>query len=123
MKRNNPIGMIVSIMESGMMPMSGTGIQDVMANTGFGPMNVSMTTMSGDECDEEKDEKFTADDYVLAKELIAQVGSAERARELLDNLDNVYDMLEIDPSSDSDQIALIAGNTPDEVDFPTSRLF
>jgi hypothetical protein len=112
-------------MESGMQPMSGTGIQSAMSNAGFGPINVSMGGMSSAECGEDagEDEKFTSEDYILAKELIAQVGSADRARELLDNLSNVYDMLDIDPNSDDNQIAIIAGSTPDEVDFPSNRLF
>ena len=125
MKRNNTVGIIAAIMEGGLDPMSGMGIQSAMSNMGPGPMNAGMITMSGDSCpeDEGDEDKFTSDDYMLAKQLISQVGSAERARELLDNLDNVYQMLDLDPESDDKQIALIAGSTPDEIDFPTNRLF
>lgn len=126
MRRNNTIGMIASIMEGGLDPMSGMGIQSAMANMGPGPMNTGLISMSSDHCPEEDDdgeEKFTSDDYMLAKQLISQVGSAERARELLDNLDNVYQMLDMDPESDDKQIALIAGSTPNDIDLPTNRLF
>jgi len=42
-----------------------------------------------------KDGGFHANDYILAKQLLAQVGSADRARELLSNLEEVMDTLDI----------------------------
>lgn len=41
---------------------------------------------------------FHANDYLLAKQLVTQVGSVERVRELLSNLEQVLDTLNIKDS-------------------------
>ena len=41
------------------------------------------------------DSGFHANDYILAKQLLAQVGSVDRAMELLSNLEQVIDTLDI----------------------------
>ena len=100
--------------------MAGMGGQDAM---GTDSIEIGMEIMPGDwesfddvECG---DGGFHPDDYVLAKELIANVGSSERAHELIDNLDEVLDTLNIQPDNDEESIAFIAGHVPDDIDSPT----
>jgi hypothetical protein len=64
---------------------------------------------------------YTPEDYALAKKLIAQVGGAAEARELIDNLDQALEVLNMSDYSDEDQISDIAGYTPDSVDYPVER--
>ncbi|MDB4489987.1 hypothetical protein N9045_00580 [bacterium] len=64
---------------------------------------------------------YTPEDYALAKKLIAQVGGAAEARELIDNLDQALEVLNMADYNDEDQINDIAGYTPDSVDYPVER--
>jgi hypothetical protein len=120
MNRRTAVGAIVTMMEMGPDPISGMGGGQAMGQMGMVGIEVGM---SGDEPTNDVDEGecgFHPDDYLLAKELVAQVGSVEKARELLDNLDEVYETLDLIPAEE-DQIAIIAGQVPDEPDFPTDR--
>ena len=119
MSRKSSISAIITMMEMGPDPVS-MGGQDAMAG-----IEIGMQIMPGDEeADNVYDDDecgFYPDDYVLAKQLVAQVGSVERARELLENLDEVYETLDMHPDgNDEDSIAFIAGHVPDDIDTPTS---
>ncbi|MHA1291019.1 MAG: hypothetical protein ACTSPB_26865, partial [Candidatus Thorarchaeota archaeon] len=75
--RRTSIDTIVAIMEDGPDPVSGMGGRDAMGNDG-GTIEVGMEIMPGDDFDTEVEEacnSFHPDDYMLAKQLIAQVGS------------------------------------------------
>lgn len=115
----NPINAIVAMMEMGPDPISN------MSQDSIGQIEVGMAVMPGDDCGDCDDygNKFRPDDYVLARQLVAQVGDVERVKELLDNLDEAYEALDINPvdMADEDEIALIAGHIPDEIDHPTYR--
>lgn len=122
MSRQSAISAIITMMESGPEPVSGMGGQNAMGLVG---VDVGMSMMQGgddyndDNCDVNCG--FHPDDYLIAKQLVAQVGSVERARELLENLDEIYETLDLQPDNDEESIAYIAGHVPDDVDFPTSR--
>lgn len=124
MSRKSVVSAITSMMEMGPDPVSGMGGQDAM---GTAEIEVGMEIMPGDglpfndvECD---GEGFHPDDYAMAKELIANVGGPERARELIDNLDEVLETLDLQPANDEDSIAFIAGHVPDDVGSPTDGGF
>jgi len=52
---------------------------------------------------------FDPKDYVLAKRLVAQVGGPERAKQLIDNLEEVIEILDLDDK----HISTIARNCPE----------
>lgn len=125
MSRKTAVSAIVTMMEMGPEPVSGMGGQNAMGSEGSASIEVGMEIMPGDDFgsedyDDETGCGFHPDDYVLAKQLVAQVGSVERARELLENLDEVYETLDLVPAEE-EQIAIIAGQVPDEPDYPTDR--
>jgi hypothetical protein len=121
MSRRTLVSAVSAMMEMGPEPVSGMGGQDAM-NSGD-TIEVGMEIMQSN-CDPmgEMDEEdgFHPDDYMLAKQLVAQVGGVDRARELLENLDEVYETLDLIPAEE-EQISFIAGQVPDEPDFPTDR--
>lgn len=90
--------------------------------------NEAMSMMPSDQAPEldmslgrnEENCGFTEEDYAIAKEFVEQIGGAERARELIDKLDDCYECLDLVPA-EQEQIDDIAAHMPDEVDFPTSR--
>lgn|GEM_PF-5891388 len=123
MSKKSAISAIITMMESGQgpEPVSGMGGQNAMGLVG---VSVGMgMPQGGDDYDDDNDVNcgFHPDDYLIAKQLVAQVGSVERARELLENLDEIYETLDLQPDNDEESIAYIAGHVPDDVDFPTGR--
>lgn len=125
MSRRTAVSAIVTMMEQmGPDPVSGMGGHNAMGQMDTAGIEVGMAIMPGDgDPVNDVDEGgcgFHPDDYVLAKQLVAQVGSVERARELLENLDEVYETLNLVPA-DEEQIAFIAGSVPEEPDFPSDR--
>lgn len=124
MTRKTAVSAIVAMMEMGPDPISGMGGQDAMGSVDSAAIEIGMEVMPGDEEPMNVDDGgcgFHPDDYVLAKQLVAQVGSVERARELLENLDEVYETLDLMPADDEEQIAVIAGQVPDDPEYPTDR--
>jgi hypothetical protein len=124
MTRKTAISAVVAMMEMGPDPVSGMGGQDAMGGMDTSSIEIGMEIMPGDEESanqvDDGDCGFHPDDYALAKQLVAQIGNVERARELLDNLDEVYETLDLQPAEE-EQITFIAGQVPDEPDFPTDR--
>lgn len=78
------------------------------AHTGF-EMDVS-------ECDEQFDPEHVA----AAKELIALVGGADKARELIDKVDEAMEVFD-DGQDDAKTIDLVAELIPDMPDMPMHR--
>jgi len=85
---------------------------------------VGMDIMPGDyapdgyeehECGEEP---VSSDLLELAQELIMQAGGADRAREIIDKVQDVQEVLNID---DAAAIAHMADFMPEEPDLPTGR--
>jgi hypothetical protein len=125
MTRKTAVSAIVAMMEQmGPDPVSGMGGGAAMGQMDTAGIEVGMAIMpgDGDPVNDVDDGScgFHPDDYVLAKQLVAQVGSVERARELLENLDEVYETLDLVPAEE-EQISIIAGAVPDEPDYPTDR--
>lgn len=89
-----------------------------------GTTEVSMDIMPGDQntCDlgEEACEGFTAEQLAAAKNLVSMVGSADKARELIDKVDEVMEILQPNADqADTDAIDMIAGLLPAAADMPT----
>lgn len=97
----------------------------------FGSGEVAMTIMPSNsmggiedrsEDEDESESHFSPEDYQLARELVDQVGCVDRARELLDKLDDVMDTLDLEPAiSSHSEIAGIADQMPDDPDLPNNR--
>ena len=119
MSQDSAIRAIMNLMEGGPGPMSNMGVPSIGDD---GSMAMGMMISSNDEFADEEccDQGFHPDDYRIARELLDRVGSAERARELIDNLDEVYETLDLSTNT-ANNIDIIAGHIPDEPDFPNNR--
>lgn len=130
-RRKTVIDSVITMMSEGYDPSLITEDPVGMTNdySGGEDVDAAMMIMPGDESYEENDmdmdrceeeRGFAAEDYAGARELVRRVGSIERVRELLANLENVQDTLDLEPSSAFD-IDGIAGQMPDDPDLPTSH--
>lgn len=105
---NNSIGQILHLMEA-MDPNDQLGTTDTPMATQqlqlepYGDVIPGTSTNQAD--------RFHANDYVIARQLVAQVGGFERAQQLLSNLEQVMDTLEIEDG----HIDQIARHCPDEL--------
>jgi hypothetical protein len=100
---------------------------DFGGESGEGDIEAGMMMMPSDEqsevdmgMDREEGRGFNPEDYDLARDLVDQVGSIERVRELLANLEEVEDTLDLTPS-DEGTIDDIAGMMPEDPDGPTAH--
>lgn len=115
---DNSIQRILTIMEDGMDtaavgPMQGT--QDAGMDIMPGDMAPDGNEMH-DYCG---DGPVTPDLLELARELIMSAGSADRAREIIDKVDEVSQILDID---DAGMISGMADMMPDDPDLPTGSM-
>lgn len=119
-KRRTVVDAVISMMED---PVS-------MSNE-YGGSETAMAPTFDDqlpdvEMDYEEDQcGFTPEDYQLARELVSQVGSVERARELLENLEEVTDTLDLEPglaAASGYDVDDIADQMPEDPDLPTNML-
>jgi hypothetical protein len=116
------IKQILNIMED--MPVPGT--TSVMSGAGAAQdaQEVGMDIMPGDfapdgyEQEEESCCPVTPDLIQLATDLVRAAGSADRAREVIDKVDDVQEVLDID---DEETIAGIADMMPVTPDLPNNR--
>ena len=113
---------IVSLMED--MPMPGTtsvlsGGSSAQMAMGVMPGDSPHTGMQVDEYDEGDISPETLD---LARELVLQAGSAEKAREIVDKVEEVMELLgSVVKGGDTDMISKFADSMPDEPDMPNDR--
>lgn len=95
MKTRSNIDKIVNIMEM-MDPTAATGMGGPTAMDASPLDSIDMDIIPNQQILEPSSvEGFNANDYLLAKQLVSQVGSVERVRELLSNLEQVMDTLNL----------------------------
>lgn len=95
MRNKSNIDKIMNIME--MMdpnPVAGMGGPSAMDASSLDELQMD-TIPDQDQYRHHQSDGFHANDYVLARQLVAQVGDVERARELLSNLEQVIDTLDL----------------------------
>lgn len=127
-RSNDPVDIIVEMMDNGL----GGGMGQLA--------QASMTYMSGDdphsganvevvEVEEEDDGHFSAADLKLAKRFIELVGSPDRARALIDKVNECTECLDLVDDSDESQenqndfdvIGQISNAMPSHVDLPSAN--
>jgi hypothetical protein len=96
MINQSQVNQITKIME---MTDTSLGMSDTHADMGYTD-DVQYGIIPG-----QNDNGFHANDYLLARQLLTQVGSMERLRELLDNLEQVIDTLDLAGDKHVEQIA------------------
>lgn len=103
MSSNKSIDNIVNIMEMmDVAPATGMGGPDAMGMSS--PIDMQIEIIPNQDMARTQSDGFHANDYLLAKQLVMQVGSVERVRELLSNLEQVMDTLNL-KDDHVDQIA------------------
>ncbi len=122
----NPQSLIAQMMleEFGMGPTSSgtTPSQGSMSLPFDGDPSVSVLQIQSDdesECDEQ--EGYTSKELKIAKKFIELMGSADRAREILDKVDDCLECLDIvdeQPADDASAIEKMAGLMPMLPDLP-----
>lgn len=116
----NPINEIVTLMEQ----MPTPGMTSTMS--GAAQAQSAMNVLPGDHSspgfavDVEEDDGFDPKHIAAAKDLIALVGCAERARELIDKVDDAMEVFD-DGEDDLKTIDLVAQLIPDTPDMPMER--
>ena len=98
--------------------LSGGAMAQIGQNVGMEPMP-SDTMISMTEVDEDSTKP---EDLAAAKRFVQQVGSVDKARELIDKIDDVMSVLDDGGSGCEDDehvIGMMAALIPDEPDLPT----
>jgi len=72
--------------------------------------------------EEEECGQFRPEDIAAAKDLIALVGGADRARELIDKVDEALEVFD-DGAEDAETIDLVASLIPEVPDMPMQKSF
>lgn len=108
------------VMEMGVDPLVNPGIGvGIGSQNAMGRAGMSFGMALPNDTEECEESGFSPDDYIIARELVKQVGGIDRAHELLDNLGDAYEALDLpEDDDDSYNISIIADNTPSDFDFP-----
>lgn len=85
-------------------------------------MSCTTPDMSYTEDNTDNDE-FTADELKIAKRFIELIGDVDRARDIIDRVDECQDCLGLidDEYSDDETIEMISDMVPDSLDLPTNK--
>jgi len=71
-------------------------------------------------CEDEENTQFQPEHIQAAKDLIAMVGGADKARELIDKVDDALEVFETE-ADDEQAIDLVASLMPDVADMPMQK--
>jgi hypothetical protein len=95
----------------------GTASQDAM---GMMPGDQELGGMDEPPCDEPEATPFSQEQFQAARDLIAMTGSADRARELIDKIDDAVEVLD-DSGAEEQAIDMVADLIPQTPDAPMGR--